>query len=246
MSTVRKFRAKTRLSTMIKEPGGIHVSEALKRGEAAIALQSETSLNLIDSSLARIEALFADLGKVWDGLDGVVHAVAFAPREAITGDLYDGLSREAFRVAHDISAYSFAAVGGAARPLMAGRKGALITLSYLGAVRAVPNYNIMGMAKASLEASVRYMATSLGPHGTRVNAISAGPIKTLAASGIKGFSKLLDFAEQHSPMRRNVTTEEVGNVAAFMLSDMASGITGEITYVDAGFSIGVPGMGEPS
>jgi enoyl-[acyl-carrier protein] reductase I len=222
------------------------VSEALKRGEAAIALQSETSLNLIDSSLARIEALFADLGKVWDGLDGVVHAVAFAPREAITGDLYDGLSREAFRVAHDISAYSFAAVGGAARPLMAGRKGALITLSYLGAVRAVPNYNIMGMAKASLEASVRYMATSLGPHGTRVNAISAGPIKTLAASGIKGFSKLLDFAEQHSPMRRNVTTEEVGNVAAFMLSDMASGITGEITYVDAGFSIGVPGMGEPS
>jgi enoyl-[acyl-carrier protein] reductase I len=195
---------------------------------------------------AQIEALFADLGKVWDGLDGVVHAVAFAPREAITGDLYDGLSREAFRVAHDISAYSFAAVGGAARPLMAGRKGALITLSYLGAVRAVPNYNIMGMAKASLEASVRYMATSLGPHGTRVNAISAGPIKTLAASGIKGFSKLLDFAEQHSPMRRNVTTEEVGNVAAFMLSDMASGITGEITYVDAGFSIGVPGMGEPS
>jgi enoyl-[acyl-carrier protein] reductase I len=129
---------------------------------------------------------------------------------------------------------------------MAGRRGALITLSYLGAVRAVPNYNIMGMAKASLEASVRYMATSLGPHGTRVNAISAGPIKTLAASGIKGFSKLLDFAEQHAPMRRNVTTEEVGNVAAFMLSDMASGITGEITYVDAGFSIGVPGMGEPS
>lgn len=191
----------------------------------------------------QIDGLFSALGERWDGLDGVVHAIAFAPREAIQGDLYDGLTREAFRVAHDVSAYSFAAVGRAARPLMAGRNGAMVTLSYLGAVRAVPNYNVMGMAKASLEATVRYMATSLGPQGTRVNGISAGPIKTLAASGIKGFGKLLDFAEQHAPLRRNVSTDEVGNVAAFMLSDLSSGITGEITYVDAGFSIGVPGMG---
>jgi enoyl-[acyl-carrier protein] reductase I len=191
---------------------------------------------------AQIDSLFTELGKRWDGLDGLVHAIAFAPREAITGDLFDGLDREAFRIAHDVSAYSFAAVGKAARPLMAGRHGAMITMSYLGAVRAVPHYNVMGMAKASLEATVRYMATSLGPQGTRVNGISAGPIKTLAASGIKGFSKLLDFTEQHAPLRRNVSIEEVGNVAAFMLSPLASGVTGEITYVDAGFSIGVPGM----
>ena len=187
---------------------------------------------------AQIADLFAALAGRWDGLDGVVHAIAYAPREAIAGDLFDGLSRETYRVAHDVSAYSFAAVAAAARPLMAGREGALLTLSYLGAVRAVPHYNVMGMAKASLEAGVRYLATSLGPHGTRVNAISAGPIKTLAASGIKGFGKLLDYAEQHSPMRRNVTIHEVGNVAAFLLSPLASGITGEITYVDAGFSIG--------
>jgi enoyl-[acyl-carrier protein] reductase I len=187
---------------------------------------------------AQIAALFTQLADRWDGLDGVVHAIAFAPREAIAGDFFDGLSREAFHVAHDVSAYSFAAVAGAARPLMAGRNGALLTMSYLGAVRSVPHYNVMGMAKASLEASVRYMASSLGPKGTRVNAISAGPIKTLAASGIKGFGKLLDYAEQHSPMRRNVTIDEVGNVAAFLMSDLASGITGEITYVDAGFSIG--------
>jgi enoyl-[acyl-carrier protein] reductase I len=143
---------------------------------------------------AQIDALFKALGERWDSLDGLVHAIAFAPREAISGDFFDGLSREAFRVAHDVSAYSFAAVAGAARPLMTGRRGALLTLSYLGAVRSVPHYNVMGMAKASLEASVRYMASSLGPQGTRVNAISAGPIKTLAASGIKGFSKLLDYA----------------------------------------------------
>jgi enoyl-[acyl-carrier protein] reductase I len=165
-----------------------------------------------------------------------VHAIAFAPREAISGDFFDGLSREAFRVAHDVSAYSFAAVAGAARPLMTGRRGALLTLSYLGAVRSVPHYNVMGMAKASLEASVRYLAASLGPKGLRVNGISAGPIKTLAAAGIKGFSKMLDYNEKVAPMRRNVTIDEVGNVAAFLLSDLASGMTGEITYVDSGFN----------
>ncbi len=191
----------------------------------------------------QIEAMFAELGRSWDGLDGVVHAIAYAPREAISGDFFEGFSREAFRVAHDVSAYSFAAVANAARGLMAGRRGALVTMTYLGAVRAVPHYNVMGMAKASLEASVRYMAASLGPQGIRVNGISAGPIKTLAASGIKGFSKLLDFAQDHSPLRRNVTIDEVGNVAAFVLSDLASGITGEITYVDAGFNIGVGGLG---
>ena len=192
---------------------------------------------------AQIEAVFSELARHWDGLDGLVHAIAFAPREAIAGDFLEGASREAFRVAHDISAYSFVAMAKAAQPLMSGRRGALLTLSYLGAVRMVPNYNTMGLAKASLEASVRYLAESLGPRGIRVNGISAGPIKTLAASGIKGFSKILDFVETHSPLRRNVTIDDVGNVAAFMLSDLAAGVTAEITYVDAGFSQTVGGMG---
>jgi enoyl-[acyl-carrier protein] reductase I len=211
--------------------------------EMAAEFGSDIVLACDVSNDAEIDAMFAELGKRWDGLDGMVHAIAYAPRESIAGDFFDGLSREAFHVAHDVSAYSFAAVAKAAHPMMQGRHGAMLTLSYLGAVRAVPHYNVMGMAKASLEASVRYMAESLGPRGIRVNAISAGPIKTLAASGIKGFSKLLDFVEQHAPLRRNVTTDEVGNVAAFLLSDLASGITGEITYVDCGFSIGVGGMG---
>jgi enoyl-[acyl-carrier protein] reductase I len=193
---------------------------------------------------AQIEALFAELGKQWDGLDGLVHAIAFAPREAISGDFLEGASREAFRVAHDISAYSFVALARAAQPLMANRRAALLTLSYLGAVRMVPNYNTMGLAKASLEASVRYLAESLGPRGIRVNGISAGPIKTLAASGIKGFSKILDFVETHAPLRRNVTTEDVGNVAAFLLSELAAGVTAEITYVDGGFSQTVGGIAD--
>ena len=184
-----------------------------------------------------IDQLFADLGKEWDGLDGLVHAIAFAPRESLEGDFLDALTREAFQTAHDVSAYSFPALAKAARPMMQGRNGALLTLSYLGAVRAIPNYNVMGLAKASLEASVRFMAASLGKDGIRVNAISAGPIKTLAAAGISGFGKLLSMAANQSCLRRNVTTEEVGNTAAFMLSDLASGITGEITYVDGGFSI---------
>jgi enoyl-[acyl-carrier protein] reductase I len=183
----------------------------------------------------QIAALFADLGKSWEQLDGLVHAIGFAPREAIAGDFLDGLSREAYKIAHDISAYSFPAMAKAALPLL--RPGSsLLTLTYLGAVRAIPYYNTMGLAKASLEASVRYLAESLGQKGIRANGISAGPIKTLAASGIKDFGKLLGFAASHAPLRRNVTIDEVGNTAAFMLSDLASGITGEITYVDGGFS----------
>ncbi|HCY63818.1 MAG TPA: enoyl-[acyl-carrier-protein] reductase FabI [Oxalobacteraceae bacterium] len=186
----------------------------------------------------QINALFADLGKSWSKLDGLVHAIGFAPREAIAGDFLDGLSREGFKIAHDISAYSFPAMAKAARPMLSD-KAALLTLSYLGAIRAIPYYNTMGLAKASLEASVRYMAESLGPTGVRVNGISAGPIKTLAASGIQDFGKLLGFVAAHAPLRRNVTIEDVGNTAAFMLSDLAAGITGEITYVDCGFSHGM-------
>ena len=184
---------------------------------------------------AQIDKLFTDLARTWPRFDGFVHSIGFAPREAIAGDFLDGLSRDSFRIAHDISAYSFPAMAKAALPLL--HPGAsVLTLTYLGAVRAVPYYNTMGLAKASLEASVRYLAESLGPRGIRANGISAGPIKTLAASGIKDFSKLLGFVAEHAPLRRNVTIEEVGNTAAFLLSDLASGITGEITYVDGGFS----------
>ncbi|SFF87183.1 Enoyl-[acyl-carrier-protein] reductase [NADH] [Duganella sp. CF458] len=187
------------------------------------------------SSDEQIANLFTDLAKSWDSLDGFVHAIGFAPREAIAGEFLDGLTRENFRVAHDISAYSFPAMVKAALPLL--KPGSsVLTLSYLGAVRAIPYYNTMGLAKASLEASVRYLAENLGQHGIRSNGISAGPIKTLAASGIKDFGKLLGFAAGHAPLRRNVTIEEVGNAAAFLLSDLSSGITGDIMYVDGGFS----------
>jgi enoyl-[acyl-carrier protein] reductase I len=189
-----------------------------------------------------IEATFTELAKYWDGLDGLVHSIGFAPREAIAGDFLEGLSREAFRIAHDISAYSFPALAKAAKPMMKGRNGALLTLSYLGAEKAMANYNTMGLAKASLEASVRYLASGLGPEGIRANGISAGPIKTLAASGIKDFSSILKFVESNAPLRRNVTIEQVGNVAAFLLSDLASGVTGEILHVDSGFSNIVPGL----
>ncbi len=184
---------------------------------------------------AQIDRLFADLGQTWGKFDGFVHSIGFAPREAIAGDFLDGLSRESFRIAHDISAYSFPAMAKAALPYL-NERSALLTLSYLGAMRTIPNYNTMGLAKASLEASVRYLAESLGPRGMRVNGISAGPIKTLAASGIKDFGKLLGMVASASPIRRNVTIEDVGNVAAFLLSDLASGMTAEITYVDGGFS----------
>jgi len=189
-----------------------------------------------------IATLFAELGRSWDGLDGLVHAVAFAPREAIAGNFLEGLSREAFRIAHDVSVYSFPALAKAALPLMQGRNGALLTLTYLGAERVVPNYNTMGLAKASLEASVRYLASDLGPKGIRVNAISAGPIRTLAASGISGFGKILKHVEENAPLRRNVTTEDVGNVAAFLLSDLAAGMTAEIVHVDSGFNTLAGGM----
>jgi enoyl-[acyl-carrier protein] reductase I len=188
----------------------------------------------------QIEGVFKDLASEWDGLDGLVHSIGFAPREAISGELLDGLSREAFRIAHDISAYSFPAMAKAALPMMKDRQGALLTLTYLGAERVVKNYNTMGLAKASLEASVRYLASNLGPLGLRVNGISAGPIKTLAAAGIKDFNSILRFVEANAPLRRNVTIEDVGNVAAFLLSDLANGVTGEITHVDSGFSTVVP------
>ncbi len=183
----------------------------------------------------QIERLFRDLAQVWPKFDGFVHSIGFAPREAIAGDFLEGLSREAFHTAHDISAYSFPAMAKAALPYL-NEKAALLTLSYLGALRTIPNYNTMGLAKASLEASVRYLAESLGPRGMRVNAISAGPIKTLAASGIKDFGKLLAVVANAAPLRRNVTIDDVGNVAAFLLSDLASGVTAEVTYVDGGFS----------
>ncbi len=191
---------------------------------------------------AQIEAAFTTLATHWDGLDGLVHSIGFAPRESIAGEFLDGLSREAFRIAHEISAYSFPAMAKAALPLMKDRQGALLTLTYLGAERVVTNYNTMGLAKASLESSVRYLASNLGPCGIRVNGISAGPIKTLAASGIKDFSSILRFVEANAPLRRNITIEDVGNVAAFLLSDLAGGVTGEITHVDGGFSTVVPAL----
>jgi enoyl-[acyl-carrier protein] reductase I len=212
------------------------VSEMAAEFDSSIVLPCDVAED------AQIDALFAALRERWDGLDGLVHAIAFAPREAISGDFLQGASREAFRIAHDISSYSFVALAKAARPMFEGRRAALLTLSYLGALKVVPNYNTMGLAKASLEASVRYLAESLGPSGIRVNGISAGPIKTLAASGIKGFGKILDFVEANAPLRRNVTIDDVGNVAAFLLSDLAGGVTAEITYVDAGFSQTVGGM----
>ncbi len=189
------------------------------------------------SSDAQIDELFASLRGRWDGLDGLVHAIGFAPREAIAGELLDGLSREAFRIAHDISAYSFPALAKAALPMMEGRRGSLLTLTYLGAERQIPHYNTMGLAKASLEASVRYLAANLGPRGIRVNGISAGPIKTLAAAGIAGFGKILKHVETFAPLRRNVTIDDVGNAAAFLLSDLAAGVTAEILYVDGGFNV---------
>jgi enoyl-[acyl-carrier protein] reductase I len=185
---------------------------------------------------AEIDSAFATLKQAWGSLDVLVHAVAYAPREALAGGFVASTSREAFRVAHDVSSYSLTALARAAQPLMAGRAGAILTLSYLGAVKSIPSYNVMGLAKASLEANVRFLAADLGPHNVRVNGISAGPIKTLAAAGIAGFRKMLGRVAEVAPLRRNVTLEDVGNAAAFLCSDLANGVTGEIMYVDAGFS----------
>ncbi|MCU7890910.1 MAG: enoyl-ACP reductase [Candidatus Thiodiazotropha sp. (ex Ustalcina ferruginea)] len=231
------------------------VAEAMHREGAELALtyQTEKLKKRVDdaaeifgtnivmpldvTSDEQITDLFAALEKEWGHLDGIIHAVGFAPRDHLEGGYLDNLTRDGFAMAHDISSYSFAALAKAGRSLMQGRNASLVTMSYLGAVRTVPHYNVMGVAKASLEASVRYLAESLGPEGIRVNGISAGPIRTLAASGIKNFKGMLDEVEKMNPLRRNVTIEEVGNTTAFLCSDLASGITGDIIYVDSGYHI---------
>lgn len=204
--------------------------------EFARQLDSNITMPLDVAEDTQISQAIEQLGQHWDHLDILVHSLAYAPRECLEGNYMDSVTREGFRIAHEISSYSFTALAQAARPLMRGRNGALLTLSYIGAVRAMPSYNVMGLAKASLEANVRYMAQNLGPEGTRVNGISAGPIRTLAASGVKDLRKFLEYVEKNAPLRRNVTIEEVGNVGAFLCSDLASGVTGEITYVDCGYN----------
>jgi enoyl-[acyl-carrier protein] reductase I len=190
-----------------------------------------------------IDKVFVELAGHWDRFDILVHSVGFAPRDQLAGDYMDCITREGFQVAHDISSYSFAGLAKAALPMMEDRNGAMLTLTYLGSLRALQAYNVMGLAKASLEANMRYMASSLGPRGIRVNAISAGPIKTLAASGVGPLRKMLHHVEETAPLRRNVTPREVGNVAAFLCSDLASGVTGETTYVDSGYNIlGMTGL----
>ena len=202
----------------------------------AAQLGSQITVPCDVSTDEQINAVFEHLDDYWDHLDILVHSIAFAPREQLEGNYMDVVDREGFRIAHEISSYSFAALANGARPMMRGRQGAMLTLSYIGAVRAMPSYNVMGLAKASLEANVRYMAQNLGPEGIRVNAVSAGPIRTLAASGIKDMRRFLEVVEKSAPLRRNVTIDEVGNVAAFLCSDLASAVTGEIAYVDAGFN----------
>ncbi len=203
----------------------------------AAALDSDITLPCDVASDEAIAAMYQALGQRWDGLDIMVHAIAYAPREELAGGYLDSVTRAGFNTAHEISSYSFAALGKGARPLMQGRSGAMLTLSYIGAVRAMPNYNVMGLAKASLEANVRYMAADLGSEGIRVNGISAGPVRTLAASGISGLRGFLEYVEKYAPLRRNISIDDVGNVAAFLCSDLASAVTGEITYVDSGFNI---------
>ena len=222
-----------------------YVGERFKERTTEFANEFGSTL-IFDCDVAsdeQITAMFTELSKTWPTFDGFVHSIGFAPREAIAGDFLEGLSRESFRIAHDISSYSFPAMAKAALPYLTSTS-ALLTLTYLGSERIVPNYNTMGLAKASLEASVRYTAASLSPKGIRVNGISAGPIKTLAASGIKGFRQILDVVEQSAPLRRNVTIDDVGNVAAFLMSDLAAGVSAEITYVDGGFSHAMSGMGD--
>lgn len=204
--------------------------------EFAANLDSSLTFPCDVASDAEIEAVFTGLGKHWDGLDCIVHSVGYAPGHELEGNYVDVTTREGFRIAHEISSFSFSALAKAGKRMLEGRKGSLLTLTYQGSERVVPHYNVMGLAKASLEANVRYLAASLGPIGIRVNAISAGPIRTLAASGIKDFRKMLSYNEAATPLRRNVTIDEVGNAAAFLCSDLASGISGEILYVDGGFN----------
>ncbi len=203
----------------------------------AAELGSDITLPLDVTEDSQIDAFFSGLAAHWDGFDILVHSIAYAPADQLAGRYIDAVNREGFRLAHDISSYSFAALAKAARPLLAGRQGALLTLSYLGAVRALPSYNVMGLAKASLEANTRFLAYDLGPEGIRVNAISAGPIKTLASAGIKGMRQMLAAAAATAPLKRNVTIDDVGNSAAFLCSDLAAGITGHVLYVDAGYNI---------
>jgi enoyl-[acyl-carrier protein] reductase I len=215
-----------------------YLNDKLKERVAPLAesVGSKLLLPLDVNQDDQIAAAFDALKREWGTLDILVHAVAYAPREAIAGSFIENTTREAFRIAHDTSSYSLTALTRAAMPLMEGRDGSIVTLSYLGAVRSIPNYNVMGVAKASLEANVRFLAADAGPKGIRVNGISAGPIKTLSAAGIAGFRKMLGQVAEVAPLRRNVTLENVGNAAAFLCSDLAAGITGEILYVDAGFS----------
>ncbi len=237
------------------------IAQALHRegAELAFSYQTEKLLsrvekmaNELDSNLImpcdvssdqEIDGIFDYLGKHWDKVDIIIHSVGFAPKEQLTGNFVDMTTREGFNIAHDISSYSFTALAKAGREMMKGTNGALLTLSYLGAERAMPNYNVMGLAKASLEANVRYMAQALGPEGIRVNCVSAGPIKTLAAAGIGDFRTMLRQVEENAPLRKNVTIDEVGNTSAFLCSDLASGITGQIIYVDSGYNIiGMPNL----
>lgn len=214
-----------------------YVNDQLKERVDTVAKEFESSIVLpCDvSSDEQIQALFKTLKTHWPHFDILVHSVAFAPADQLEGDFIDSVTRDGFRISHDISSYSFAALGKEAYPMMEGRNGAMVALTYLGSTRAMPNYNVMGLAKASLEANVRYMAHSLGPKGIRVNAVSAGPVKTLAASGVSGFRKMLAHYEAVAPLRRNVTQEQVGDAAAFLCSDLAGGITGEVLHVDSGF-----------
>lgn len=203
----------------------------------AAECESEIVLPCDVTSDEQIQAVFEQIKNHWDSLDIIIHSVAYAPGEELKGDYVENTTREGFKTAHEISSFSFTALAKAGRTMMQNRQGALLTLSYLGAERAIPNYNVMGLAKASLEANVRYLAATLGPEGIRANAISAGPIRTLAAAGIADFRNMLDYVEKNAPLRRNVTIEEVGNTAAFLCSDLASAITGEVIYVDSGFHI---------
>ena len=207
-------------------------------------LGSDFTLPLDVGEDTQIDAFFSGLAQRWDAFDILVHSVAYAPADQLEGRYIDAVSRDGFRIAHDISSYSLAALARKCEPMMRGRAGALLTLSYLGAVRALPSYNVMGVAKASLEANVRFLALDLGASGIRINAISAGPIRTLAASGVKGIRQMIEHVGATSPLKRNVTIDDVGNAAAFLCSDLAAGITGQVVYVDSGFNI--VGMSFPS